>query len=88
LDDEMRARERLERDLVHALNNGEICPYYQAQVNLSRGSICGFEALAHGHHPQHGFVPPDTFIPIVEQLGLMTTLTTSILRQVCQDARH
>ena len=50
--------------------------------------VCGFEALARWHHPERGFVSPDVFIPLVEQLGLMAELTSSILSQACRDGTH
>jgi len=87
MDDEMRDREALERDLVKALNEGQIVPYYQPLVDMPSQRIRGFEALARWWHPSRGFVPPDVFIPIVEQLGLTVMLSSAILRQVCRDAR-
>jgi predicted signal transduction protein with EAL and GGDEF domain len=46
------------------------------------------EALARWKDPERGFVPPDLFIPLVEDLGLMNHLPSSILRQACRDAKH
>lgn len=88
MDDEMRDREALEKDLAKAIGAGEIHPFYQPLVNLDENRIRGFEALARWKHPERGFVPPDVFIPIVEQLGLMTDLTELILRQACRDAKN
>jgi diguanylate cyclase (GGDEF)-like protein len=88
MDDEMRDQEALERDLVSAVAAGEILPYYQPLIDMTHHRICGFEALARWNHPERGFVPPDIFIPMIEQLGLMTTFTATILRQACRDARQ
>jgi diguanylate cyclase (GGDEF)-like protein len=87
MDDEMREREALEKDLVEAIAKNNIHPHYQPLVDIDKNRIRGFEALARWQHPVRGFVPPDIFIPIIEQLGLMPALTTSILRQACRDAK-
>jgi EAL domain-containing protein (putative c-di-GMP-specific phosphodiesterase class I) len=57
-------------------------------LRFEQNRICGFEALARWNHPERGFVPPDLFIPLVEQLGLMPQLTSSILGQACRDAKR
>jgi diguanylate cyclase (GGDEF)-like protein len=88
MDEDLRAQAALEMDLKLAVAEGKIRPYYQPLVDLRTNCICGFEALARWDHPERGFVPPDVFIPLVEQLGLMTAFTSSILRQACQDARR
>lgn len=88
MDDEMRAQEAIERDLTKAVAEEQIRPYYQPLVDIGEQRIRGFEALARWNHPERGFIPPDVFIPIVEQLGLMTDMTVSILRQACRDARQ
>jgi diguanylate cyclase (GGDEF)-like protein len=88
MDDEMRARESLERDVAKAIADGSIRPHYQPLVDISRGRIRGFEALARWNHPVRGPVTPDQFIPIIEHLGLTAELSSSILRQACRDARH
>ncbi len=87
MDDEMRARGALERDVVKALSTGAIKPYFQPLVDISTQRIRGFEALARWNHADRGFVPPDEFIPIVEQLGLMSELSSTILRQSCRAAQ-
>lgn len=87
MDDDLRAQGSFEADLKRAVTEGVIKPFYQPLVELRNNRICGFEALARWKHPERGFVPPDLFIPVVEQLGLMTDLTSSILRQACRDAK-
>ena len=87
MDDELRAQELIENDLIEAINTQKIHPHYQPLVDLGQNRIRGFEALARWEHPERGFIPPDVFIPLVEQLGLMTELTVSILRQACRDAK-
>jgi diguanylate cyclase (GGDEF)-like protein len=88
MEDDLRAQGALETDLKRAVAEGKIQPHYQPLVELRNNRICGFEALARWAHPERGFVPPDLFIPLIEQLGLMSEFTASILRQGCRDAKH
>lgn len=88
MDDDLRAQATLESDLRQAFSNGEIVPYYQPLVRLDDDTIAGFEILARWHHPTHGWVPPDTFVPLIEQMGMMTSFTTQLLRRACRDAAH
>ena len=86
MDDELRAQASLEADLKHALANGDIQPFYQPLVRLDDGSIAGFEVLARWRHAQRGWVSPDTFVPLVEQMGVAASFTASLLRRACRDA--
>jgi diguanylate cyclase (GGDEF)-like protein/PAS domain S-box-containing protein len=79
---------QLETDLRHALERGEIHPYFQPIVDLRSGKITGFEALARWRHPQRGLVLPDAFIPLAEETGLIVALGASILRDACSMMRH
>jgi diguanylate cyclase (GGDEF)-like protein len=87
MDEDLLAQASLEADLKSALASWKIQPHYQPLVELRTNRLCGFEALARWEHPERGFVPPDLFVPLVEQLGLMTDLTSLILRQICRDAK-
>ena len=69
-----------------AVANGQIRPYYQPIVSMTDGQTLGGEALARWEHPQRGLVPPDEFIPIAEQCGLIDAIGEQILRQACRDA--
>ena len=84
---ELRARAALEEDVRQAVASEEIQPHYQPLMKLAENRLVGFEILARWHHPVRGDVPPDTFIPVVEKLGLIGELTYSLLRRACLDAR-
>ena len=88
MDEELRNRANLEADLRQALHDGDIKPFYQPLIDFVDGTIRGFEVLARWHHPVRGSIPPDTFIPVLEQLGLALDLTSCMLHQACRDARE
>jgi len=68
------SRLALEADLRGAIGRGEIIPYFQPVVRLSTGALSGFEALARWIHPRRGMLPPDEFLPLIEEMGLMSEL--------------
>lgn len=74
-----KARSDLRDDAAAALENGQIQPWYQPQISTDTGRVTGFEALARWSHPQHGLVPPDTFLPALEEAGLTERLGEVIL---------
>lgn len=77
----------LEQDLHNALTNNEFYLDYQPQVNLKTGTIESVEALVRWRHPTRGFVPPDVFIPIAEECGLIIPLGKWILETACTQAK-
>ena len=92
MDAQMQARRALEHDLRKALPAGEFELYYQPIVDLASNEISGFEALIRWHHPERGLVPPATFIPLAEEIGLIVPLGEWAIREACataaQLARH
>ena len=75
------ARLTLERDLRVALAAGNFVLHYQPKVDGVTNRICGVEALVRWPHPQHGLVPPDQFIPLAEETGLIAPLTEWVLEE-------
>ena len=79
-DDEDRpGRLVLLNDLRDALDHHELQVAYQPPVDLRSGRVVGMEALARWHHPDRGWIPPDEFIPVAEQTGLIRHLTRQVL---------
>lgn len=79
----MVERTFIESEMRQALQYNELSLYYQPQIDLASDSICGAEALIRWNHPTLGVVPPERFIGIAEETGLILELGGWILRQAC-----
>jgi diguanylate cyclase (GGDEF)-like protein len=88
VDSEMRRRRELEKDLREALAQNQLHLVYQPQVDYRDHRVVGVEALLRWQHPQHGFVPPDLFIPLAEQNGTIIPIGEWILDQTCRQLRE
>jgi diguanylate cyclase (GGDEF)-like protein/PAS domain S-box-containing protein len=80
------ARDRLflETDLHNAALRGEFMLYYQPKVSCATGMLTGAEALIRWNHPTRGIVPPDQFIPLLEETGLIVQVGRWILEAACR----
>lgn len=76
----------LENDLRKGIAAEEFVLYYQPIICLSTGAITGFEALVRWQHPQKGFIPPFSFIPLAEETGLIIPLGKWICEAACCQA--
>ena len=85
----MHAKEQLmiENDIHKAIKNDEFVMYYQPQLNVETNKIIGAEALIRWKHPEKGFIPPDTFIPIAEESGIIIKLEEWIFDRILNDAK-
>ncbi|WP_339083601.1 EAL domain-containing protein [Pseudomonas sp. TMP9] len=77
-------RLELESDLRHALEQNEFRLYYQPQFSGDGKRLTGAEALLRWQHPQRGLVPPNDFIPVLEELGLVVQVGDWVLREACR----
>jgi len=68
-------------ELRAALEGNGLSLHFQPQIRINNGEIFGFEALIRWIHPDHGFIPPDEFIPMAEQTGLIRPLTQWVLNE-------
>lgn len=80
---EALARAFLENDLRLALRESALELHYQPIFALGDGRIIGFEALARWQHPERGMVLPTEFIPVAEEIGLISELGLWVLREAC-----
>lgn len=86
LSETARARRALEIDLRSALTSDQLQLYYQPITSLPSRHVVGYEALLRWRHATRGFVSPGEFIPMAEEIGLIETIGTWVLRKACQDA--
>ncbi|MEM8501157.1 MAG: EAL domain-containing protein [Pseudomonadota bacterium] len=77
---------RLINDLKHAMKANQLTLYYQPKINVAKRGVTEVEALVRWIHPELGFIPPDEFIGLAEQSGLMPALSRWILRRGIRDS--
>jgi diguanylate cyclase (GGDEF)-like protein len=86
MDTHVERRIQIERDLRSAIATNSIVPHYQPLVSLDGNRIIGFEALARWENGVLGFIAPDVFVPIAEEIGLINLLSDQLFRRACFDA--
>ncbi len=87
VDSEMRERRQLAKELLGALENGDLFLVYQPQIDYTMNRVIGAEALIRWVHPDKGFIPPDVFIPIAENEGSIVPIGQWVIEQVCQQVK-
>ena len=75
------AQGEIEQGIRFGLEHGQFVPFFEPQVDLASGEIIGFEVLARWNHPLSGIIPPDTFIPVAEEIGLIGALSEQVIRE-------
>lgn len=86
MDLQAQKRRDMELDLRRAFANGEFELHYQPLVSIASDRISGFESLLRWRHPEKGMISPAEFIPVAEDIGLITQLGEWVLREACAEA--
>ncbi|HVC71062.1 MAG TPA: EAL domain-containing protein [Acidimicrobiales bacterium] len=87
-DHDLNSRERLELidDLRTAINTRTLHIHFQPTLHLLTEKVIGVEALVRWHHPVHGLLQPDSFVPLAERVGLIPQLTRAVLELAIAEA--
>jgi diguanylate cyclase (GGDEF)-like protein len=88
MESELRFRNQLETGIRRGLSRKEFVPYYEQQIDIETGELVGFEMLARWQSDELGLVSPEIFIPVAEQMGLITQLSEQLMEQAFADARE
>ncbi|WP_454254350.1 bifunctional diguanylate cyclase/phosphodiesterase [Pseudomonas sp. Marseille-Q8238] len=81
-------RMTLEHELRRAISRGELSLHYQPKLCLTNRVLIGAEALLRWHHPTFGDIPPDRFIPLAEDNGMILSLGDWVLQESCRQMRE
>ncbi|MGE8347985.1 putative bifunctional diguanylate cyclase/phosphodiesterase [Pseudomonas helleri] len=85
---EVQARQELETALRDAVRKQAFELYYQPKINLRDGTMCGVEALLRWHRPGLASVPPSVFVPILEEMGLISMVGQWVIARVCKQIAY
>jgi diguanylate cyclase (GGDEF)-like protein len=88
MEHELKFRNQLETGIRRGLAQGEFVPFYEQQIDVQSGQLVGFEMLARWRSPNLGVISPDIFVPIAEEIGLITEMSERLMEQAFADARE
>jgi DNA-binding response OmpR family regulator len=86
--DSLRGTLGLQRDLLPAVNNGQITAFFDPVINLQDDRVYGVHVVPRWKHPDRGLLPHTVFLPLAAQLGLADTVTIAMIRSACSALAH
>ena len=86
MEKELLLRNEIETGIRQGLLGGEFQPFYEQQIDLETNELVGFEMLARWHSPKLGEVSPEIFIPIAEEIGVITQLSDQLIDAALAEA--
>ncbi len=78
-------RQWIESELSSAFEHGDFDLHYQPQHDLASNKVVGYEALIRWRHPERGMIPPNEFISVAEETGMISLIGEWVLRRACND---
>ncbi|WP_251358694.1 EAL domain-containing protein [Kangiella sp. TOML190] len=87
MNEQAKMRLTLENDLRQAIEKDEFVVFYQPKVNLATGKVSGLEALVRWRSEERGLVPPNEFIPLAEESGLIIPISQQVIEKACLKLR-
>ena len=86
MEHDLRFRNDLEIGIRNGVEAGQFVPFYEQQIDIVTGELLGFEMLARWESPELGMVSPEIFIPVAEEIGVISALSEGLMEQAFADA--
>jgi diguanylate cyclase (GGDEF)-like protein len=83
----VQIRNQIETGIRDGMPRGEFIPYFEPQVDIASGRLLGFEMLMRWESPEYGLIPPERFIPVAEESGLIGELSLRVVRDAMEIAK-
>lgn len=84
----VQVRNQIETGIRNGMPRGEFVPHFEPQVDIASGRLLGFEMLMRWESPEHGMIPPERFIPVAEESGLIGDLSLQVIREAMEIAKR
>lgn len=83
----VQVRNQIETGIREGMPRGEFVPHFEPQVDIASGRLIGFEMLMRWESPEYGMIPPERFIPIAEESGLIGELSLQVIKEAMEAAK-
>jgi diguanylate cyclase (GGDEF)-like protein len=84
----VQVRNQIETGIRDGMPRGEFVPHFEPQVDIASGRLIGFEMLMRWESPEYGMIPPERFIPVAEESGLIGELSLQVIREAMETAKR
>jgi len=84
----VQVRNQIETGIREGMPRGEFVPHFEPQVDIASGRLIGFEMLMRWESPEYGLIPPERFIPVAEESGLIGELSLQVIRHAMELAKR